>query len=61
MKQAAESARISRAAYREGGWDLLRLLDAERLRIETQSLYYQALAEYRQSIAELETAMGVEP
>jgi len=61
MKQAAESARISQAAYREGGWDLLRLLDAERLRIETQSLYYQALAAYRQSIAELETAMGVEP
>ncbi|MCW5980034.1 MAG: TolC family protein [Bryobacteraceae bacterium] len=61
LDQAAESAAIAQAAYREGGWDLLRLLDAERLRIETESLYFQALAEYRQSIAALETAMGVAP
>ena len=61
LDQAAESARIAQASYREGGWDLLRLLDAEQLRIETESLYYQALAEYHQSIASLETAMGVEP
>lgn len=59
--QAAESARIAQAAYREGGWDLLRLLDAERLRLETELVYYRALAELRQSAAALETAMGVEP
>lgn len=61
LKQATESSEIAQAAYREGGWDLLRLLDAERLRIETQSLYYQALSEYQQSIAALDTALGVEP
>ncbi len=60
-KEAMESSEIARAAYREGGWDLLRLLDAERLRIEVETLYFRALAEYRQSLAELETAMGVAP
>jgi outer membrane protein TolC len=62
MRQRADdAARIAEAAYREGGADLLRLLDAERLRIETQLLYFQSLAGYRQSIAALETALGVEP
>lgn len=59
-RQAAESEKIAMAAYQEGGTDLLRLLDAERLRIETETLYYRTLAEYRQSIAALETAMGVD-
>jgi cobalt-zinc-cadmium efflux system outer membrane protein len=58
---AAESARIALAAYREGGADLLRLLDAERVRIELQVLYVRTLAEYRQSVAALETALGVNP
>lgn len=60
-EHAAESARIAQAAYREGGTDLLRLLDAERVRLETETLYYRTLAEYRQSAAALETALGVEP
>lgn len=58
---AAESSRIALAAYREGGADLLRLLDAERIRIELQVLYYRTLAEFRQSVAALETAVGVNP
>ncbi|MCS6953927.1 MAG: TolC family protein [Bryobacteraceae bacterium] len=60
-EHAAESARIAQAAYREGGTDLLRLLDAERVRLETETLYYRTLAEYRQSAAALEAALGVEP
>ncbi|MBI4904901.1 MAG: TolC family protein [Acidobacteria bacterium] len=61
QQQAEETARIAEAAYREGGADLLRLLDAQRLRIDTQLFYSRALAEYRQSIVALETAMGVAP
>jgi outer membrane protein TolC len=57
--QAGESQRIADAAYRAGGIELLRLLDAERARIETQVLYYQTLAEYQQAVAALETALGV--
>lgn len=57
--KADEAARIAEAAYREGGADLLRLLDAQRLRIETQLMYFRALTEFRQSIAALEAALGV--
>lgn len=61
LGQAGESANIARAAYREGGADLLRLLDAERIRLETEVSYVRALAEYRQSVAALEAAMGIAP
>lgn len=60
-RRASEVARIADAAYREGGTDLLRLLDAQRLRLEVQLLYVRALTEYRQSIAALEAALGAEP
>ncbi len=59
LEIAEESARIAQAAYREGVADLLRLLDAGRVLLETQLLYARAHAEYRQSAAALETAMGV--
>lgn len=61
LAQAEESARIALAAYREGGADLLRLLDAQRIRIDLEALYSRTLAEYRQSVVALETAMGVNP
>jgi len=59
LERAAESARIALAAYREGGADLLRLLDAQRAQIEAQLLYVKTLTEYRQALVTLETAMGV--
>ena len=61
LQHAQGTSRISQAAYREGGSDLLRLLDSERVRIDVQALYYRSLSEYRQSLVALETAMGVEP
>jgi outer membrane protein TolC len=57
-EDASTSARIAQAAYREGGADLLRLLDAERVNLEVQLLYQQALAQYRHSVVVLETALG---
>jgi cobalt-zinc-cadmium efflux system outer membrane protein len=60
-EHAAESSRIAQAAYREGGTDLLRLLDSERNRLEIEMLYFRTLGEYRQSLAALETALGVAP
>lgn len=60
-QQASESSKIALAAYRLGGADLLRLLDAERLRFETEILALQSAAEYRRSIVALETSLGVEP
>lgn len=56
---AIETSRIAQAAYQEGGIDLIRLIDAERIRIESQLLYFRALAEYQQSYANLENVLGV--
>lgn len=58
-KQGAETSQIAQAAYRLGGADLLRLLDAERLRIEIEILSVQAAAQYRQSEAALQSALGI--
>ncbi len=60
-EEASETSKIAQAAYRLGGADLLRLLDAERLRIEIDLLNYRAMMEYRQSAAALEFALGVKP
>jgi outer membrane protein, heavy metal efflux system len=60
-RSADETARIAQAAYREGGSDLLRLLDAERTRIETQVLYSRAVTDYQQSLTALQIAAGVLP
>ncbi|MDE1155317.1 MAG: TolC family protein [Acidobacteriaceae bacterium] len=61
LDQAVDIANISRAAYREGGTDLLRLLDAERLRVDAQSSWVEALGNYHQSVLSLEYAEGLEP
>ena len=49
-----EISSISRAAYLEGGTDLLRLLDAERLRTDAQIAYVLALREYRLTVVQFE-------
>ncbi len=52
---------ISDAAYREGGTDILRLLDAERARIDAQLLYIRTLTDYQLSAVSLQTAEGLLP
>jgi cobalt-zinc-cadmium efflux system outer membrane protein len=61
VEQASATYRIAEAAYREGGSDLLRLLDAQRVRIEAQMAHARGLAELRQSRAALQTALGELP
>ena len=61
LRKADESARIAEAAYREGGAELFRMLDAQRVRIEANLQYVHTLAEYRRALATLDTAMGVNP
>jgi len=60
-QQGDQISDISRAAYREGGLDLLRLLDAERFRVEAQLAWLRALTDYHKSVVNLERAEGVEP
>jgi outer membrane protein TolC len=59
--RAQEVYKISDAAYREGGTDILRLLDAERARIDTQLLYIRTLTDYQLSAVALQTAEGTLP
>jgi outer membrane protein TolC len=59
LEKASEGSRIAQAAYREGGLDLLRLLDAERARIDVEASYYRALLDYHLAAVELKAALGV--
>jgi outer membrane protein, heavy metal efflux system len=56
--RAEEVYRILDAAYREGGSDILRLLDAERTKIETQLAYTRSVTELQQSAVAIATAQG---
>ncbi len=60
-EHAAEIAKIASAAYAEGGTDLLRLLDAERARLDAELAWTRGMVDYRQSIVRLEAAEGVNP
>lgn len=57
-EHAAKISEIAAAAYREGGTDLLRLLDAERARLDAELAWARGMVDYRQSIVKLETAEG---
>lgn len=61
LQNARESSRVVTLAWREGGIDLLRLLDTERVRIEVELQYARALADYQQSAVQLSIATGVNP
>jgi cobalt-zinc-cadmium efflux system outer membrane protein len=56
--RAQEIARIAEAAYKEGGMDLLRLIDAQRARLDALTTYYRALAEYQQAVTYLRIVTG---
>jgi cobalt-zinc-cadmium efflux system outer membrane protein len=60
-ERADEVYRIVDAAYRETGTDILRLLDAERIRIEAALMLTRALSELQQSAVAVETAQGSLP
>ena len=60
FKKADEARQILTAAYRLGGTDLINLLDSERAFRETRKLYNQALYDYRISLYELGSAIGLE-
>jgi cobalt-zinc-cadmium efflux system outer membrane protein len=60
IKKADETQQIVTVSYRLGGVDLINLLDAERAYRETRKLYNQALFDYRMSLYELGTAIGLE-
>jgi len=60
IRKADESRQIVLTAYRLGEIDLIHLLDAERAYRETRKTYNEALYEYRMSLYELGSAIGLE-
>ena len=58
-KRAAESDQIAAGAYRMGGADILRFLDATRLDIETQVLLVQTFIDYHVSVVNVELVTGM--
>lgn len=60
LENARETARIALAAYREGGADLFRLLDAERAQKEIELLHTETLFQWKLSEIELDAAVGAD-
>jgi cobalt-zinc-cadmium efflux system outer membrane protein len=58
-EHATNISEIAQAAYAQGGTDLLRLLDAERARLDAELSYVLGMVAYHQSIANLQAAEGV--
>ena len=58
-RQAAQSDQIAAGAYRLGGADILRFLDAARMDIETQVLFVQTLIDYHVSVVNVELVTGM--
>ena len=61
LERAEESRRIALAAYQEGAVSLLQVLDASRTLADARLTYYRTLFTQRQSILELQAAIGVSP
>ena len=59
--RATRNAAIISDAYRTGGADLLRFLDAERTLIDTRLLATQTWAAYQQAVVTLQMAYGEQP
>ncbi len=60
ITQSQDAERRARAAYREGGIQLFALLDAERVRIQSEQDYARALADLQQAINTLHLATGAD-
>jgi cobalt-zinc-cadmium efflux system outer membrane protein len=58
-QRAAVSDQIAEGAYRLGGADILRFLDATRMDIETQVLFVQTLIDYNVSVVNVELVTGM--
>ena len=58
---AKENLRLMTEAYRIGGVDLLRYLDAERTEFDVEVSALKTLAEYQQAALRLQLSYGVRP
>lgn len=59
--RAGQNLTILREAYRTGGVDLLRYIDAERTGIDAEVTAVRTLADFHQAVLRLQLALGVQP
>jgi cobalt-zinc-cadmium efflux system outer membrane protein len=59
--RAQQNLAIMNDAYRTGGIDLLRYIDAERTAIDVEVSALRSLADYQQSVLRLTLAYGERP
>jgi outer membrane protein, heavy metal efflux system len=57
-EHAANISTIAQAVYIQAGGDLLRLLDAQRSRLDAELAWVEGMVDYQQSIVNLEAAEG---
>jgi cobalt-zinc-cadmium efflux system outer membrane protein len=60
LSRAEEGRRIAEGAFREGATSILQVLDAARALAEARQVYFQTLVARRQSLIELNAAIGVD-
>ena len=60
-EHGATISNIAQQAYQQGGTDLLRLLDAQRARLDAEVAWVKGMVQYQQSIVSLQAAEGVSP
>jgi outer membrane protein, heavy metal efflux system len=60
MPQSEHVLEVSRVAYQTDRLDFLALIDNQRVLLDVQLAYYQALSDREQALADLERAVGVE-
>ena len=60
LPTARQSVEAGRAGYMAGTLDFLRLVESQRQSLSLQERYYESLAEYRQRVAALDRAVGMQ-
>ena len=60
-EHGATISNIAQQAYQQGGTDLLRLLDAQRARLDAELAWVQGMVQYQESVVSLQAAEGVNP
>jgi outer membrane protein, heavy metal efflux system len=58
-EHGATISEIAQQAYQQGGTDLLRLLDAQRARLDAEVAWVKGMVQYQQSVVSLQAAEGV--
>ena len=60
VPQSQQTLEVSRVAYQADRVDFLALIDNQRVLLDVQLAYYQAVSDLEQAIADLERAVGVD-